>query len=114
MLELATDYTQPLLRQDITVLGGRVKRLMPPPMNYAWATMPEHDIKIAHKVSWVLCGGDLTGAQQVLNSTCWISNGRRSSALSEAKDGTHPKLKERINWRKAEVEPMETTAYFEF
>ncbi|HMQ61427.1 MAG TPA: 3-hydroxyacyl-CoA dehydrogenase/enoyl-CoA hydratase family protein [Flavilitoribacter sp.] len=67
VLELADGYTQPLMREDITVLGrGGLASL------YAAANelklgkfASEHDIKIAHKVAWVLCGGDLTGAQQV-------------------------------------------------
>lgn len=67
VLELAGNYVQPRKRDDITVLGrgglaalyiaaNELKR-----GNYA----SEHDIKIAHKVAWVLCGGDLTGVQKV-------------------------------------------------
>ncbi len=67
VLELAENYVMPSQRTDITVLGraglaalyiaaNELKR-----GNYA----SEHDIKIAHKLAWVLCGGDLTGAQQV-------------------------------------------------
>ncbi len=67
VLELAESYTQPIMREDITVLGrGGLAAL------YAAANelklgkfASEHDIKIAHKVAWVLCGGDLTGTQQV-------------------------------------------------
>ena len=67
-LDLADDgYTMPQQRDDITVLGrGGMAAL------YAAANelkkghyASEHDIKIAHKVAWVLCGGDLTGVQQV-------------------------------------------------
>ena len=67
VLELAEGYTQPLQREDITVLGrGGLAALYAAANelrlgNYA----SEHDIKIAHKVAWVLCGGDLTGQQQV-------------------------------------------------
>ena len=66
-LELADNYTQPLQRQDITVLGrGGLAALYAAANelrlgNYA----SEHDIKIAHKIAWVLCGGDLTGTQKV-------------------------------------------------
>ncbi len=67
VLELAGNYVQPRKREDITVLGrsgmaalyiaaNELKR-----GNYA----SEHDIKIAQKVAWVLCGGDLTGVQKV-------------------------------------------------
>jgi len=67
VLELAEGYTQPLQREDITVLGrGGLAALYAAANelrlgNYA----SEHDIKIAHKIAWVLCGGDLTGEQQV-------------------------------------------------
>ncbi len=67
VLELANNYVQPIQRTDITVLGrtglgalytaANELRLG----NYA----SEHDIKIAHKVAWVLCGGDLTSQQKV-------------------------------------------------
>jgi len=67
VLELAEDYTQPLQREDVTVLGRQGLASL-----YAAANelrlgnyASEHDIKIAHKVAWVLCGGDLTGTQQV-------------------------------------------------
>ncbi|MEZ4986622.1 MAG: enoyl-CoA hydratase/isomerase family protein [Saprospiraceae bacterium] len=67
VLDLARNYTQPIQREDITVLGrGGLAAL------YAAANelklgryASEHDIKIAKKVAWVLCGGDLTGTQQV-------------------------------------------------
>lgn len=67
VLELAEDYTQPLQRQDITVLGQTGLGALYTAANelklggYA----SEHDIKIAHKIAWVLCGGDLTGTQKV-------------------------------------------------
>ncbi len=67
VLEMAEGYTQPLQREDITVLGRQGLASL-----YAAANelrlghyASEHDIKIAHKVAWVLCGGDLTGQQQV-------------------------------------------------
>lgn len=67
VLELTEGYTQPLQRQDITVLGRQGLASL-----YAAANelrlgnyASEHDIKIAHKIAWVLCGGDLTGTQQV-------------------------------------------------
>lgn len=67
VLQLAEHYTQPIPREDITVLGrGGLAALYVAANelrlgNYA----SEHDIKIAHKIAWVLCGGDLTGTQQV-------------------------------------------------
>lgn len=67
VLELADNYVMPTPRTDVTVLGrGGLAALYAAANelklgNYA----SEHDIKIAHKIAWVLCGGDLTGAQQV-------------------------------------------------
>jgi 3-hydroxyacyl-CoA dehydrogenase len=67
VLELARNYTQPLPRTDITVLGRQGLAALYLAANelrlgrYA----SEHDIKIAHKIALVLCGGDLTGTQQV-------------------------------------------------
>jgi 3-hydroxyacyl-CoA dehydrogenase len=67
VLELAADYVMPIQRKDITVLGRTglgalyVAAHSLKLGNYA----SEHDIKIAQKVAWVLCGGDLTSPQQV-------------------------------------------------
>ncbi len=67
VLELADNYIQPIQRTDVHVLGrGGLASLYAAANelflgNYA----SEHDIKIAHKVAWVLCGGDLTGPQKV-------------------------------------------------
>ena len=67
VLQLAENYVQPIMREDVTVLGqGGLASLYVAANelklgNYA----SEHDIKIAKKVAWVLCGGDLTGQQKV-------------------------------------------------
>ena len=67
VLELAADYVQPIPRKDIFVLGRTglgalyIAAHSLQLGNYA----SEHDIKIAKKVAWVLCGGDLTSPQQV-------------------------------------------------
>lgn len=67
VLELADGYTSPIERQDITVLGRTGLGALYAAANelsrghYASA----HDIKIARKVAYVLCGGDLTGTQKV-------------------------------------------------
>jgi 3-hydroxyacyl-CoA dehydrogenase len=67
VLDLAENYIQPIQRTDVHVLGrGGLASLYAAANelflgNYA----SEHDIKIAHKVAWVLCGGDLTGEQKV-------------------------------------------------
>ena len=67
VLELAPNYIRPIPRTDVTVLGRTGLAALYVAANelklgnYA----SEHDIKIAHKVAYVLCGGDLTGTQQV-------------------------------------------------
>ena len=67
VLELADGYTMPTQRTDIQVLGRTGLGALYTAANelqlgqYA----SEHDIKIARKVAWVLCGGDLTGKQRV-------------------------------------------------
>ena len=67
VLELAEGYIQPIERRDVTVLGRAGMAAL-----YAAANelklggyASDHDIKIAHKIAEVLCGGDLTGTQQV-------------------------------------------------
>ena len=67
VLELSDHYTMPIPRVDITVLGRQGLASL-----YAFANEfklggfgSEHDIKIVQKLAWVLCGGDLTGTQQV-------------------------------------------------
>lgn len=67
VLELADHYVQPIRRKDVTVLGQTGLAALYVAANelalgqYA----SEHDIKIAKKVAYVLCGGDLTGQQKV-------------------------------------------------
>ncbi len=67
VLALAEHYVQPIQRNDVTVLGrGGLATLYAAANELKlgkWAS--EHDIKIARKVAWVLCGGDLTGSQTV-------------------------------------------------
>ncbi len=67
VLSMSENYVQPVQRQDITVLGRTGMAALYVAANelklgnYA----SEHDIKIARKIAYVLCGGDLTGQQQV-------------------------------------------------
>jgi 3-hydroxyacyl-CoA dehydrogenase len=66
-LQLADNYVPKQPRKDILVLGRTGLSALYVAAhslklgNYA----SEHDIKIAQKVAYVLCGGDLTGAQRV-------------------------------------------------
>ncbi len=67
VLDLAGHYTRPIPRDDVYVLGRQGLATLYLAANelrlghYA----SDHDIKIAKKIAFVLCGGDLTGAQQV-------------------------------------------------
>jgi 3-hydroxyacyl-CoA dehydrogenase len=67
VLALAPNYIQPIPRSDVFVLGRTglgalyVAAHSLKLGNYA----SEHDIKIAKKVAFVLCGGDLTSPQNV-------------------------------------------------
>ena len=67
VLSLAYNYTQPIQRKDITVMGrgGMAALYIAANELKLGHFASEHDIKIAHKVAHVLCGGDLTGTQQV-------------------------------------------------
>jgi 3-hydroxyacyl-CoA dehydrogenase len=67
VLALSENYVRPIPRKDVQVLGKTGLGAL-----YAAAHTlklggyaSEHDIKIAHKVAWVLCGGDLSTAQTV-------------------------------------------------
>lgn len=67
VIQKAGNYTRPMERDDITVLGRAglgtlyVAAESLKLGNYA----SEHDIKIAKKVAWVLCGGDLSAPTKV-------------------------------------------------
>ncbi len=67
VLSLSEGYVKPIPRKDIMVLGRTGLGALYAAAyslklgNYA----SDHDLKIAQKVAWVLCGGDLTAPQQV-------------------------------------------------
>jgi 3-hydroxyacyl-CoA dehydrogenase len=67
VLELAGTYVQPIPRNDVYVLGrqGLATLLLAANELRLGRYASEHDIKIAHKVAYVLCGGDLTAPQHV-------------------------------------------------
>jgi 3-hydroxyacyl-CoA dehydrogenase len=64
---LADGYVAPTPRKDVLVLGrtglGALYTAAHSLQLGGYAS--EHDIKIAKKVAYVLCGGDLTGPQKV-------------------------------------------------
>ncbi len=93
VLSLAPNYTQPLERTDIKVLGRTGLAMVHIATNemrlgnYA----SEHDIKIANKVGYVMCGGDLTSTQEV--SEQYLLELEREAFCSLAAE---PKTMERI------------------
>jgi len=67
VLQLARNYTQPAPKNDIYVLGrGGLGALYVGAESFRLGNFAsEHDAKIARKIAFVLCGGDLTGPQKV-------------------------------------------------
>jgi 3-hydroxyacyl-CoA dehydrogenase len=67
VLALAPNYTQQAPRTDIKVLGrnGLGALYVAAESLRLGGYASDHDIKIAKKVAYVLCGGDLTSAQKV-------------------------------------------------
>lgn len=93
VLQLAGNYVQPIQRDDITVLGRAGLGALYIAANelFLGGFATEHDIKIAKKVAWVLCGGDLTGTQKV--SEQYLLDLEREAFLSLCGE---PKSLERI------------------
>ncbi|MFZ2898350.1 MAG: 3-hydroxyacyl-CoA dehydrogenase/enoyl-CoA hydratase family protein, partial [Saprospiraceae bacterium] len=93
VLQLADKYVQPIQRDDITVLGRAGLGALYIAANelFLGGFATEHDIKIAKKVAWVLCGGDLTGTQKV--SEQYLLDLEREAFLSLCGE---PKSLERI------------------
>ncbi len=67
VLELTPNYTQPIKRTDIDVLGrtGLAALYTASHSLKLGKFASEHDIKIANKIAYVLCGGDLSAPQKV-------------------------------------------------
>jgi 3-hydroxyacyl-CoA dehydrogenase len=67
VLDLAPGYTQPIQRDDIMVMGqtGLAALYIAANELKLGKYASEHDIKIARKIAYVLCGGDLSGTPKV-------------------------------------------------
>jgi len=67
VLELSKNYTQPVPRKDIRVLGQNGLGALYTAVNELklGAYASEHDALITRKIAYVLCGGDLSGPQNV-------------------------------------------------
>ena len=64
---LSEDYVTPVERNDVLVLGRQGLGALYTAANelYRGRYASDHDIKIAKKIAWVLCGGDLSEPQRV-------------------------------------------------
>jgi 3-hydroxyacyl-CoA dehydrogenase len=67
VLELAKNYVRPIPRTNIKVLGQNGLGALYTAVNelVLGGYASEHDAKIARKIAYVLCGGDLSGPQEV-------------------------------------------------
>lgn len=67
VVQLSEDYVAPIQRNDILVLGQQGLGALYTAANelYRGHYASDHDIKIAKKIAWVLCGGDLSEPQRV-------------------------------------------------
>ncbi len=103
VLALADNYTQPIERNDIYVLGRTGLAALYTAAaslrfgNYA----SEHDIKIARKIAYVLCGGDLSSPQKVTER--YLLDIEREAFLSLV---TEPKTLERISHMLSTNKPL--------
>ncbi|MEY3052689.1 MAG: hypothetical protein RLY31_2474 [Bacteroidota bacterium] len=93
VVELSGHYVMPIQRKDITVLGrgGLATLYLAANELRMGGYASEHDIRIANKMAWVLCGGDLSGSQQV--SERYLLDLEREAFLSLCGE---PKTLERI------------------
>jgi 3-hydroxyacyl-CoA dehydrogenase len=103
VLQLADNYVQKQPRKDVLVLGRSGLSALYVAAhslqlgNYA----SEHDIKIARKIAWVLCGGDLTGQQRV--SEQYLLDIEREAMLSLCGE---PKTLERVQYMLTNNKPL--------
>jgi 3-hydroxyacyl-CoA dehydrogenase len=103
VLRLSPSYMRPTERTDIRVLGRQglaslyVAANGLKQGNYA----SDHDIKIAKKMAWVLCGGDLTGEQKV--SEQYLIDLEREAFLSLCGE---PKTQQRIQHMLEKNKPL--------
>lgn len=103
VLALAENYVMPVPREDVFVLGqqGLASLYIAAHSlklgNYA----SDHDVKIARKAAWVLCGGDLSAPQHV--SERYLLDIEREAFLSLCGE---PKTLERIQYMLENNKPL--------
>lgn len=103
VLRLAENYVMPTERNDVLVLGRQGLGALYTAAHslYLGQYASEHDIKIAKKIAWVLCGGDLTGPQKV--SEQYLLDIEREAFLSLCGE---PKTLERIQHMLEKGKPL--------
>lgn len=103
VLCLAPGYIQPASRQNIQVLGrsGLAPLLIGAHSLKLGQYASEHDIKIAQKLAYVLCGGDLSSPQMV--SEQYLLDIEREAFLSLCGE---PKTLERIQYMLENNKPL--------
>jgi 3-hydroxyacyl-CoA dehydrogenase len=103
VLRLATNYVMPTERGDVLVLGRQGLGALYTAAHslYLGGYASEHDIKIAKKIAWVLCGGDLSGPQKV--SEQYLLDIEREAFLSLCGE---PKTLERIQHMLEKGKPL--------
>lgn len=103
VLQLADTYVQPIMRTDIKVLGrAGLAALYAAASSFKFGNyISDHDVKIAKKVAWVMCGGDLTAPQEV--SERYLLDLEREAFLSLAGE---QKTQERIQHMLTKNKPL--------
>jgi 3-hydroxyacyl-CoA dehydrogenase len=94
VLEMASaGYVQPIPSKNIRVQGNSGLALVAAGVNgmRMGNYISDHDVKIANKIAWVMCGGDLSYAQEV--SEQYLLDLEREAFLSLTGE---PKTLERI------------------
>ena len=103
VLEMSETYVQKQPRKDILVMGrnGLSALYVAAHSLYLGKYASEHDIKIAKKVAYVLCGGDLTGQQRV--SEQYLLDIEREAMMGLCGE---PKTLERIQYMLTNNKPL--------
>ena len=103
VLNLSEGYHQPMRRNDISVLGRTGLGALYTAANelHRAGYASDHDIKIAHKIAYVLCGGDLSEKQEV--SEDYLLQIEREAFLSLC---TEPKTLERVQHMLEKGKPL--------
>lgn len=103
VLQLSTNYIRPVPREDIMVLGqtGLAALYVAAHSLKLGGYATDHDIKIARKIAYVLCGGDLSYAQKVNEQ--YLLDLEREAFLSLC---TEPKTLERIQYMLENNKPL--------